>query len=134
MVLHSQDDATLAKALRVLKPGGKLISTSCPPDPAFAKEIGTPWILRPATRFLSYRARKAAKRRQVGYSFLFMRANGEQLREITSLIDAGAITPVVDRVFGFEATNERDHPLCGRTDQDDRRRLVFCDSVCFTSV
>ena len=106
VVLHSQDDATLAKSLRVLKPGGKLISISGPPDPAFAKEIGKPWILRPATRFLSRGARKQARRRQVGYSFLFMRANGEQLREITSLIDAGAITPVVDRVFPFEATNE----------------------------
>ncbi|KJK46327.1 NADPH:quinone oxidoreductase [Lentzea aerocolonigenes] len=106
VVLHSQDDATLAKSLRVLKPGGKLISISGPPDPAFAEEIGKPWILRPATRVLSHRARKAARRRQVGYSFLFMRANGEQLREITSLIDAGVITPVVDRVFPFDATNE----------------------------
>jgi NADPH:quinone reductase-like Zn-dependent oxidoreductase len=35
-----------------------------------------------------------------------MRASGDQLREITSLIDAGIIQPVMDRVFPFEATNE----------------------------
>ena len=35
-----------------------------------------------------------------------MRANGDQLREITSLIDSGTIRPVVDRVFPFESTNE----------------------------
>ena len=35
-----------------------------------------------------------------------MRANGDQLREITSLIDSGIIRPVVDRVFQFESTNE----------------------------
>ena len=35
-----------------------------------------------------------------------MRANGEQLSEITSLIDSGVIRPVVDRVFPFESTNE----------------------------
>jgi alcohol dehydrogenase len=35
-----------------------------------------------------------------------MRASGRQLREITSLIDAGAIRPVVDRVFSFDQTNE----------------------------
>jgi NADPH:quinone reductase-like Zn-dependent oxidoreductase len=104
--LHSQDDETLKKSLRVLKPGGKLISISGPPDPAFAKEIGKPWILRPVMRVLSYRARKAAKRRQIGYSFLFMRAHGDQLREITSLIDSSVIKPVMDRVFPFEATNE----------------------------
>src|SRR5438270_2334133 len=106
VVLNSLDNETLKKSLRVLKPGGKPISISGPPDPGFAREIGKPWILRPVTRILSHRIRKAAKRSQVSYSFLFMRANGDQLREITSLIDAGIIQPVMDRVFPFEATNE----------------------------
>jgi len=35
-----------------------------------------------------------------------MTASGGQLREITRLLDAGAVRPVVERVFGFEATNE----------------------------
>jgi len=35
-----------------------------------------------------------------------MRASGDQLREITSLIDSGIIRPVVDKVFQFETTNE----------------------------
>jgi len=106
VVVNSQDNATLEKSLRVLKPGGKLISISGPPDPAFAREIGKPWILRPATRVLSHRIRKAAERRRVSYSFLFMRADGAQLREITSLVDAGIIRPVLDRVFPFESTND----------------------------
>ncbi|WP_327586100.1 NADP-dependent oxidoreductase [Nonomuraea sp. NBC_00507] len=106
VVLHSLDDETLKKSLRVLKPGGKLISISGPPDPDFAKQVGSPWILRPVMRVLSYRARRAAKRRHVSYSFLFMRASGDQLREISSLIDSGIIRPVVDRVFPFESTNE----------------------------
>jgi NADPH:quinone reductase-like Zn-dependent oxidoreductase len=106
VVLNSQDNETLRKSLRVLKPGGRLISISGPPDPAFAREIGKPWILRPVMRVLSHRIRKAATRRQVRYSFLFMRANGDQLREITGLIDAGVIEPVMDRVFPFESTNE----------------------------
>ncbi|MEV6718529.1 NADP-dependent oxidoreductase [Lentzea sp. NPDC051208] len=106
VVLNSLDDETLMKSLRVLKSGGKLVSISGPPDPAFARELGKPWILRPVMRVLSHRVRKAARRRQVGYSFLFMRANGQQLGEITSLIDAEIIQPVVDRIFPFEATNE----------------------------
>ncbi|MEO6977967.1 MAG: NADP-dependent oxidoreductase, partial [Mucilaginibacter sp.] len=36
LVLNSQDGKTLEKSLRVLKPGGKLISISGPPDPDFA--------------------------------------------------------------------------------------------------
>jgi len=55
---------------------------------------------------LSYGVRAKAKRRQAHYSFLFMRANGGQLTEITSLIDDGIIRPVVDRVFPFASTKE----------------------------
>jgi len=106
VVLNSQDAKTLEKSLSVLKPGGKLISISGPPDPDFAKEIGLSWILRLVMTFLSYGIRRKAKDRSVDYSFLFMTANGDQLREITSLIDAGIIRPVVDRIFPFESTND----------------------------
>jgi len=106
VVLNSLGTETLNKSLKVLKPGGKLISISGPPDPDFAKDMEASWILRQVMRLLSYRIRKNAKRRRVGYSFLFMRASGDQLREITSLIDAGTIRPVVDRVFPFESTKE----------------------------
>ena len=106
VVLNSLGSETLKKSLRVLKPGGKLISISGPPDPDFAKEIGSPWILKTVMRVLSYRIRRAAKRRHVSYSFLFMRANGDQLREITALIDSQVVHPVMDRVFPFESTRE----------------------------
>ena len=106
VVLNSQDAKTLEKSLRVLKPGGKLISISGPPDPHFAKGIGLSWVLKLVMQVLSFRIRQKAKRRNVSYSFLFMRANGSQLREITSLIDSGIIRPVVDRVFPFESTKE----------------------------
>ncbi len=76
VVLNSQDAKTLENSLRVLKPGGKLISISGPPDPDFAKEIGLSWVLKLAMQVLSFRIRKQAKRRNVSYSFLFMRATG----------------------------------------------------------
>jgi len=106
VVLNSLGADVLEKSLRVLKPGGKLISISGPPDPAFAKDIGASWFLRQVMRLLSYRIRKKANRSGVSYSFLFMKASGDQLREIGSLIDAGAIRPVVDKVFPFASTNE----------------------------
>ena len=106
VVLHSQDAAALDKSLHVLKPGGRLVSISGPPDPAFAKRIGAPWFVNLIVRLLSSGVRRTATNRDLDYSFLFMRANGPQLREITSLIDAGAIRPVVDRVFPFDSTNE----------------------------
>lgn len=106
VVLNSLDKETLEKSLEVLKPGGKLISISGPPDVAFAEKTGLNWFLRQATRLLSFGIRKKAKAHGVSYSFLFMRANGEQLRRITPLLEAGTIRPIIDRVFPFEATNE----------------------------
>ncbi|CBJ35237.1 NADP-dependent oxidoreductase [Ralstonia solanacearum] len=106
VVLNSQDSKALKKSLRVLKGGGKLISISGPPDPEFGREIGAPWFVKLLVRMLSSGIRRKAKRRGVNFSFLFMKAAGSQLREITRLIDAGDIRPVVDRVFPFESTNE----------------------------
>lgn len=106
VVLNSQDGKTLEKSLRVLKPGGKLISISGPPDPGFAEELGAPAFLKLVMRLLSAGIRRRAKGRGIAYSFLFMKASGTQLLEITRLIDAGVIRPVIDRVFPFESTNE----------------------------
>ena len=106
VVLDSLGGDTLEKSLRVLKPGGKVVSIAGPPDPDFAREFRLSWVLRQAVRLMSYRIRANAKRRRVSYSFLFMRENGDQLREIGSLIDAGILHPVVDRVFPFESTKE----------------------------
>ncbi|CAH0355039.1 NADP-dependent oxidoreductase [Aquabacterium sp. CECT 9606] len=106
VVLNSQDGKTLDKSLCVLKRGGKLISISGPPDPAFGQAIGAPGFVRLVMRLLSSSVRRKARKLGVGYSFLFMKAHGDQLREITRLIEAGAIRPVIDKVFGFESTNE----------------------------
>lgn len=106
VVLDSLGGEALEKSLRVLKPGGKLVSISGPPDPDFARDLGSSWMLRQVMRLLSYRIRKKARHHRVSYSFLFMKANGDQLRQIGRLIDSGSIRPVVDRVFAFESTNE----------------------------
>ena len=102
-VLKSLDAQTLRRSLNVLKPGGRLISISGPPDPGFAREMGLNWGVEQVMRLLSHRIRKAAKRRRVSYSFLFMKASGDQLREIGRLIDGRKIRPVVDRVYPFES-------------------------------
>ncbi|ASY61999.1 Bifunctional protein: zinc-containing alcohol dehydrogenase [Sinorhizobium sojae CCBAU 05684] len=106
VVLNSLDGDTLQKSLKVLKPGGNLISISGPPDPAFARKQGLNWFMQQVLRIPSFSIRRKAKGRGVGYSFLYMLANGEQLRQIASLIEAGILRPVVDRVFPFEVTNE----------------------------
>lgn len=106
LVLNSQDSKTLKKSMKVLKPAGKAISISGPPDVEYANEAGLNWLLRNVIRLLSFKIKKSAKELHVHYSFLFMKPNGKQLSEITALIEAGIIRPVVDKVFPFAETNE----------------------------
>lgn len=106
LVLNTQDEETLLKSMKVLKPGGKIISISAVPDPQFAKEWGMNWIMRIGVRFISAKVRREAKKHQVDYSFLLMDSSGSQLKEIAQLIESGVIKPVIDKIFPFEKTNE----------------------------
>lgn len=105
LVLNSQENKILEKSLNVLKKTGKVISISGPPTPAFVKEIGASWIIKFVLMMISLGITKKAKKRGVNYKFLLMRADGEQLSEITKLIESGVIKPVVDKVFPFEETS-----------------------------
>jgi NADPH:quinone reductase-like Zn-dependent oxidoreductase len=107
VVLDSQGGDTLAKSLRVLKPEGTAIGIAGPPDSAFARTQGLRVPLRLVMALLSFKTRRAARRQGVRYSFLFMRASGAQLGEITKLIDSGVLRPIVDRTY--RSTRPRRH-------------------------
>ncbi|MEJ2789821.1 MULTISPECIES: NADP-dependent oxidoreductase [unclassified Pseudoxanthomonas] len=106
VVLNSLGSDELDKSLRILKPGGHLVSISGPPSPAFATARGLAWPLKQVMRLLSRGIRKKSKQKNVEYTFVFMRADGAQLREISALIESGAIRPVVDKVLPFKDTSE----------------------------
>lgn len=107
VVLHSNREAkVLENSLKILKPGGTLISLTGPPTPEFAKEIGLGRHLQMLMGLLSMSTRRKAKKLNVNFKFLFMRAEGKQLGEITSLIEAGKIRPIIDKEFPFEKVND----------------------------
>ena len=56
--------------------------------------------------FLSNKIKKAASKKNVDYTFLFMKANGKQLSEIASLVQLGKIKPVIDKIYPFNQTND----------------------------
>jgi alcohol dehydrogenase len=68
--------------------------------------MGLSWFMKMAIYFLSYKVRSLAKKLNIDYSFLFMKANGKQLAEITTLIETGIIRPVIDKIFPFDQTND----------------------------
>jgi NADPH:quinone reductase-like Zn-dependent oxidoreductase len=86
VVLNSQDTKTLEKSLRILKPTGKLISISGPPTPEFAKARNASWFVKIILSLISSGVRKKARKLGVDYSFLFFRAEGKKLKEISKQI------------------------------------------------
>ena len=107
VVLHSNREAkVLEKSLKILKPGGTLISLTGPPTGEFAKKLNLGWHFQILMNLLSFSARRIAKKQQVKFKFLFMRAEGNQLNEITKLIEIGKIKPIIDKVVPFEHTND----------------------------
>jgi NADPH:quinone reductase-like Zn-dependent oxidoreductase len=115
VVLDGQGGRTLRKSLGVLRPGGIAIGINWPPDPAFVRDVGAHPLIQAATALLSAPTRLTALRHRVRYSYLVMRANGNQLRAIAALVDQGAITPVLDKIFTFSETNAAmDHVHSGR--------------------
>src|SRR5438067_5829528 len=90
----------------VPNPGEQAIGVAGPPDPEFAKQLGAPRLMGAVMGLLSRKVRKQARKLGVSYSFLWMQANGAQLRALATLYDAGHLRPLIDKTFPFNQTLE----------------------------
>lgn len=106
VVLDTVGGDTLKRSVRVLKPGGIIVSVSGPPSPEFAREWGLSLPLRMVVGAMSAGIRRRARAADVRYRFFIMHASGDQLREVAALVEGGAVRPVIDRLFGFDETRE----------------------------
>ena len=105
VVLDTLGKAETIRSMKVLRPGGTLVTVVGAPEKSFAKQLGKP-LLSPLFQRISRKERKAAKQAGVEYSFLFMRANGAQLAEWTPAIEAGEIKPLIGETFAFDQLPE----------------------------
>jgi len=112
-VLHNYDAVlgtirgdSIEKSINILKPGSKIISLVGPLDAAFARVRKLNIVLTFVFSVMSRNIRRLSKKRDVNYSFLFVRSDGEQLGEIAKLLEAESIKPVIDKVFPFEQAKE----------------------------
>jgi alcohol dehydrogenase len=102
VVLDSAGGDTLVRCFESVKPGGVVVSIGSTPSAAFARNWGLNSIIVLAIRVMSRKATAAARRHYARYEYLFVRADGEQLGEITRLVESGAIKPLVDKTFPLE--------------------------------
>ncbi|WP_435736153.1 NADP-dependent oxidoreductase [Cellulosimicrobium sp. PMB13] len=106
LVLDSLGGENLTRSLGVLRRGGKVVGIAGPPDPAFARQAGLHPVLRLAVAALSGSVRRRAKKLDVTYEFLFMHASGDQLRQITALVESGTLRPLPVETFPLDEAPE----------------------------
>ncbi|WP_438631203.1 NADP-dependent oxidoreductase [Microbulbifer sp.] len=106
MVLGTIKGDTIEKSIDILKPGSRIVSLVGPLDAAFARVKRLNFVFKLVFGLMSRKIKRLAKKRQVSYSFLFVRPDGAQLSEIGKLLEADQIKPVIDKVFPFEQAKE----------------------------
>ena len=106
VVLDSAGGDTLVRSFDCVKPGGVVVSIGGTPSTAFARSWGLNPIIVLLISLMSRKVTAAARRHNARYEYLFMRADGEQLREITRLVECGVIKPLVDKVFSLEQVRD----------------------------
>jgi len=106
VVLDSAGRETLVRSFECVKAGGVVVSIGNTPSAAFARSWGLNPILVLAIKVISRKATAAARRHKARFEYLFMRADGAQLAEITRLVEQGAIKPLVDKVFPLEQVRD----------------------------
>jgi NADPH:quinone reductase-like Zn-dependent oxidoreductase len=105
-VLGTVRGKAIEKSLGILKPGGMIVSLVGPLDAAFARARRLNVVMSLVFGMMSRKIMRLAKKRDLTYSFLFVRPDGAQLAEIGGLLEAGHVQPVIDKVFPFERAKE----------------------------
>ena len=99
-VIDTLGEKELDRELSIIKPGGKLVSLIAGPNKQFAIDKGMP----KAKQLLFD---KKAREKEVEYRFIFVRADGEQLKEISRIIEKNNIVPAIDpTAFRLEDVNQ----------------------------
>jgi NADPH:quinone reductase-like Zn-dependent oxidoreductase len=88
----------------VLKPGGAVVSVAGPPDAEMRAKFsaGKP-LVRFAMWMLARQVYADAAKKNARYFRYLTESDGGQLQAIADLVAAGAIRPVIDRAFAFDA-------------------------------
>ena len=106
VVLGTVKGDVIEKSLRILKPNSVIVSLVGPLDAAFAKARNMNFFMEFVFGLMSRKIIRQARQRGTEYSFLFVRPDGHQLAEISKMIEARHIVPVIDKVFPFDQTKE----------------------------
>ena len=95
-VIDTLGPGEFARELSVLRPGGQLLSLRTGPNRAFAERMGVPPLKKALFSLAGRKYDRAAWKQGKEYRFLFVRADGEQLRKVTEIVEQNHVMPAVD--------------------------------------
>ncbi|MCY7713393.1 NADP-dependent oxidoreductase [Bacillus altitudinis] len=95
------------RELSIIKPGGKLLSLRTGPNKRFGKDRNFPRWKQMLFALAGAKYDRKAKKQNVEYRFIFVRSDGEQLKEVTKIIEDNNIVPAIHpTIFTIESVNE----------------------------
>lgn len=95
------------RALSVLKEGGRVLSLRATPNKAFAQRNGIGGLKKALFSLAGRKLDAIAGKQGKEYRFMFVRADGAQLREVVRIVEESGERPVVDsRSFSLSQVDE----------------------------
>lgn len=93
--------------LSVLRKGGRLLSLRNAPNRMFAIQNRFSWFKRTLFTLAGSKYDSSAGKQGKEYRFMFVRSNGDQLRQVTEIIEKQNIMPDIDsRIFSLSQVND----------------------------
>lgn len=106
-VIDTLGTGEIEHELSVLKKGGRLVSLKAGPNSMFADRNGISGIKRALFSLAGRRLDAIARKQEKEYRFLFVRADGEQLRAVTGIVERAGMRPALDsHAFNLEQVND----------------------------
>ena len=106
IVFDTLGGEALYKSFQIIRPGGWVVSISGDPDQRLAKDMNLNFFKSLVLRLVGRKANNLANKASANYRFIFMKSSGDQLTQITRLIEDGKIKPVIDREFSFDESQK----------------------------
>lgn len=97
----------IERELSVIKPGGTLLSLIAGPNKQFAIDQNLPKWKQILFGLAGAKLDRQVKKHQVDYRFIFVEANGAQLKEVTTIVEKANMTPAIDpHIYQLNQVNE----------------------------
>lgn len=123
--IDSLGDKELPGLFSILREGATVVSLKGMPNGSFAKSFGLPLWKQWLFKLVGMKNEKLASKRNQHYHFIFVTADGAQLRNAASILEARQIRPEIGNVYTLEQAEEALRDVANHRSQG---KVIICNS------